>query len=81
MIFRRFDSAGTSEAMQNGENIYEITENLFREFFLVFFPLSNLTQINNVNFWTHVDRKFITSLFKKIYKWPLIFVSLYLVSY
>ena len=35
MIFRRFDSAGTSEVMQNGENIYEITENLFRELFFV----------------------------------------------
>ena len=39
MIFRRFDSAGTSEAIQNGENIYEITENLFRELFFVLVKL------------------------------------------
>ena len=39
MIFRRFNSAGTSEAMQNGENIYEKTESLFRELFFALIKL------------------------------------------
>ena len=39
MIFRGFNSAGTSEAMQNGENIYEKLENLFRELFFVLVKL------------------------------------------
>ena len=39
MIFRGFNSAGTSEAMQNGKNIYEKTENLFRELFVALVKL------------------------------------------
>ena len=39
MIFRGFNSAGTSEAMQNGENIYEKAENLFRELFFALVKL------------------------------------------
>ena len=39
MIFRGLNSAGPSEAMQNGENIYEKTKNLFRELFFALVKL------------------------------------------
>ena len=48
----------------------------FKEKTCFFFPISILTQRRTVNFWTHVDRLFITSLLNKFHKWPLIFVGL-----
>ena len=47
----------------------------FKEKTCFFFPISILTQRRTVNFWTHVDRLFITSLLNKFHKWPLIFVG------
>ena len=44
---------------------------LKKKLFLFFFPLFNLTQISTVNLSAHVDRKFITSLLNKFYKWLL----------
>ena len=66
--FRRY-----IEVVQNAEVIYEKIENPFREklfilVIIVFFPLSNLIQISTVNFWTHLDRKFITFLLNKFNK-------------
>ena len=49
---------------------------LKKNFFLLFFPIPNFTQISAVNFWTQVARKFISSLLNKFYKQPLIFVGL-----
>ena len=49
---------------------------LKKKLFLVFLLLSNLTQIITVNFWTHLDKKLITSLLNKFEKWPLILVGL-----
>ena len=73
--FRRY-----IEVVQNAEVIYEKIENPFREklfilVIIVFFPLSNLIQISTVNFWTHLDGKFITFLLNKFNKWRLIFVN------
>ena len=49
---------------------------LKKKLFLVFLLLSNLTQIITVNFWTHLDKKLITSFLNKFEKWPLILVGL-----
>ena len=37
---------------------------LKKKLVLTFFPFSNLTQISTAKFWTHVGRKFVTSV------WP-----------